>query len=279
MQTAIALGTFDGLHEGHRAVLDAILPYNSVAVSFRLPPRAVMSGKTELLMTPADKLAALKGYGIKQVELLDFEEMRGIEPLQFLNKLKKRYAPSLISCGYNYRFGKNAEGDTEVLRSFCRSNGIAFHCTDCVLDGGKPISSSAIRSLLRKGELERANRQIYGGFGFSAPVLHGDARGRTLGFPTVNQKYPDDLVALKFGVYTAKIVVDGQEYDGISNIGIRPTWRTDDIMSETYIKDFSGDLYDRTVTLKPQKFIRPERRFDSAEELRQTILRDIAHIE
>lgn len=279
MHTAIALGTFDGLHEGHRAVLKAVLPYDSVAVSFRLPPRSVMSGAAELLMTPADKSAALKDFGIKQVELLDFEKMRDIEPSEFLCKLTERYHPALISCGYNYRFGRNAEGDTDLLRSFCDSHGIAFHCTECVLDEGEPINSTSLRALLREGELERANRQIYGGFGFSAPVLHGDARGRTLGFPTINQKYPTHLVPLKFGVYTAKVIIDGEIYDGISNIGLRPTWRTDDIMSETYIKDFSGDLYDRAVILKPQKFIRPERRFNSVEELRNAILADVTLIE
>ena len=279
MQTAIALGTFDGLHTGHRAVLDAILPYHSVAVSFRLPPKAVMSAKSELLMTPADKLKVLKEYGVKTVDLLDFEKTKDVEALDFLKQLKKRYSPSLISCGYNYRFGKNAEGNTTLLSNFCHDNNIEFHCADCVYDGDMPINSTSLRTLIKEGEIERANKQIYNGFGFSAPVLHGDARGRTIGFPTVNQKYPSDLVPLKFGVYTSKVIIDGEIYDGISNIGVRPTWQTDDIMSETFIKDFSGDLYDRVITLKPQSFIRPERIFGSLEELRQTIIEDISHIE
>lgn len=279
MPTALALGTFDGLHMGHRAVLDAVLPFDSVVVSFRLPPRSVMTASSNLIMTPADKVSALTDYGIKRVELLDFENARNTEAIQFLNELKSRYSPHLISCGYNYRFGKNAEGNTELLRSFCEENGIKFYCSECVFDGDTPINSTNLRALLREGEIEQANRQIYKGFGFSAPVLHGDARGRTIGFPTVNQKYPSDLVPLKFGVYTAKVIIDGESFDGISNIGIRPTWQTNDIMSETYIKDFSGDLYDRIVTIKPQRFIRPEQRFNSKDELLKAIRNDIKHIE
>lgn len=279
MQTAIALGTFDGLHKGHQDVLNAVLPYSSVVVSFRYPPRSVMLGNSDLLMTPADKIAALKNYGIERVELYDFEEMRETSALKFLEDLKTKYQPCLISCGYNYRFGKNAEGDSEMLRSFCQTNGIEFHCSECVLDNGKPINSTMLRNLIRNGEVEKANRQIYGGFSFTATVIHGDARGRTLGFPTINQKYPSDLVAPKFGVYAVKVLVDNEIFDGISNIGIRPTWKTDDIMSETYIKDFSGDLYDRMVTIKPFKFIREERKFNSFEELKSAIISDIAELE
>lgn len=279
MQTAIALGTFDGLHKGHQAVLNAVLPYSSVAVSFRRPPRSVMSGISELLMTPADKINALKNYGVKNVELYDFEDIRETTALQFLEELKAKYQPSLISCGYNYRFGKNAEGNSEMLRLFCQKNGIEFHCSECVLDNGKPINSTTLRELIRNGEMEKANRQIYGGFRFSAPVIHGDARGRTLGFPTINQKYPSDLVSPKFGVYAVKILIDNESFNGISNIGIRPTWQTNDIMSETYIKNFSGDLYDRVLTIKPLKFIREERKFHSLEELKTTILSDIAKID
>ena len=276
MKTALALGTFDGLHDGHRAVLEAVLPYNSIAVSFRLPPKAVLSGAPKLLMTPADKLRSLKKLGIKNVELLDFEEVRSLEATEFLDMLVHRFSPKLISCGYNYRFGKNAAGDTRLLKEYCKEKGIDFVCHDCVCSAdGTPISSTALRTMLKNGELQKANSHIYGGFSFSAPVLHGDERGRTIGFPTINQKYPDVLVPIKFGVYAVKVIIEDEEYNGIANIGVRPTWKTEHIMSETYIENFSGDLYERLVTVKPLAFLRGETVFSSVDELKSTIINDI----
>ena len=275
MQTAIALGTFDGLHAGHRAVLSATLPYHSVAVSFAIPPKAVMTGNPQLLMTPTDKVSALKSFGMNEVKLLDFNEIRELSPQQFLDMLCAEFSPSLIACGYNYRFGKNASGDTEFLRRYCKEHSIKFHCAHCVCEGDTPINSTLLRSMIHNGNIELANAQIYGGFGFTSSVLHGDARGRTLGFPTVNQAYPDLLVPVKFGVYAVNVIIDDNCYTGIANIGIRPTWQTENIMSETYIKDFSGDLYGKNITIKPKRFLRPEKRFNSVNELIDAIKNDI----
>jgi riboflavin kinase/FMN adenylyltransferase len=115
-------------------------------------------------------------------------------------------------------------------------------------------------------------------FFFEAEVLQGDKRGRTIGFPTINQKYPEDLVKVKFGVYKTKVIADGKAYDGITNIGLRPTFESEYIISETFIKDFSGDLYGKTVKIVLEEFIRPEVKFGSLEELKQQIEKDINYI-
>ena len=279
MKTAIALGTFDGLHKGHLAVLEKTLPFSSVAVTFRIPPKAVVSGHAELLMSTKDRLEALKKIGVKQIELLDFEKVCDLSPKEFLDFLYNKFSPALISCGYNYKFGKSAAGDTEFLRKYCEEKQIEFCCNECICEGNDPINSTLLRSRLRNGETELANTQIYGGFGFSAPVIHGDCRGRKIGFPTINQKYPENLVKVKFGVYVSKVFIGEKCYDSITNIGIRPTWRTDDIMSETHIKNFSGDLYEKTVTVKLIRYIRPERQFSSLEELQNTLNNDILQLD
>ena len=275
MKRAIALGTFDGLHKGHRAVLS--LPEDSIkiAVVFPLPPKAVLSGEPCAIMTARDKFEALKKIGIDEIFPLDFDKVKDMPPEFFLEFLKEKFSPDLISCGFNYHFGKNAEGNTELLCDFCRCNGIELNCHGAVYDGGEPVSSTRIRQYLKNGEIEKANGLLTFPFSFTAEVISGDRRGRTIGFPTVNQKYPRVLIPLKFGVYKSKILIDGKEYEGITNIGIRPTYKTDYIISETYIIGFSGDLFGKEITAVPTHFVRGEVKFSSVEELKKQIEADI----
>lgn len=275
MKTAIALGTFDGVHKGHRAVLDLPREMRKIAVIFPLPPKAVLSGKPKAIMTKTDKYRVLKEIGIDEVFTLDFNKVRDMSPQDFLRFLNVKFSPSLISCGFNYRFGKNAAGNTDDLSDFCALNGIEFKCCRPVSVDGEAVSSTEIRRFLSGGDIQRANRLLYEPFSFTAEVIAGDRRGRTLGFPTINQKYPKELIPIKFGVYKTKIRFDNAEYDGITNIGIRPTWQTDYIISETFIENFSGDLYGKSVTVVPVRFIRGEVKFTTAEELVRQIKSDL----
>ncbi|MEE1239377.1 MAG: riboflavin biosynthesis protein RibF [Acutalibacteraceae bacterium] len=275
MKKAIALGTFDGLHKGHMAVLSLPEEMRKTAVVFPLPPKAILSGEPCSIMTAEDKCTALKKIGIDEIFLLDFNEIKDMPPEDFLRFLKEKFSPDLISCGFNYRFGKKAAGNTELLREFCRENGIKFNCCGAVNEGEEPISSTKIREYLKNGEIENANKLIAFPFSFTEEVVSGDRRGRMIGFPTVNQRYPSELIPIKFGVYKSKIIVDGVEYDGITNIGVRPTWQTDYIISETYIIGFSGDLYGKEITTVPTRFVRKEVKFSSVEELKKQIERDI----
>lgn len=275
MKKAVVLGTFDGLHIGHRSVLGAAAGYENTALTFEIPPKSVMSGETELLMTPKRRFEGLKSLGVQNVVALNFEDVKNTLPIDFLNMIKNVYAPNLIACGFNYRFGKGAAGDTALLNSFCNNNNIRFICCEPVKVLGEPISSSRIRELIKNGDMASATAEIYGGFCFSAPVINGDHRGRTLGYPTINQKYPQNLVLPKFGVYAVKVVLDGAVYNGIANIGVRPTYKTKEVYSETYIKNFSGNLYGKTVTIVPTRFIREEREFSSVEELKNAIEQDL----
>ncbi|MBO7520540.1 MAG: hypothetical protein J6T73_07165 [Clostridia bacterium] len=277
MKTAVVLGTFDGLHKGHRAVIEAAGGFYTVAVTFGIPPKAVLSGELKLLMTMEDKAAGLKALGVNEIYSLDFSKVCNISPGDFLLHITEKFSPSLIVCGFNYRFGKDAAGDTGTLSSFCKRHGIDLKIAESV-GGDKPVSSSALRALIAKGDTAAANEQIYGGFGFSSPVLHGDCRGRVLGFPTVNQEFPAELTVPKFGVYASKVIIDGREYESITNLGVRPTYKTDFTGCETFIKDFTGDIYGKTVTLKLLRFVRPERKFSSRRELENTVKADIKSV-
>ena len=275
MKTAIALGTFDGVHIAHRVVLSVPNEYKKTAVTFEMPPKMFFKGKRELLMSFEDKAQILKDLGFDQIVNLEFEKVKNTEPLHFLEFLCETYNPSLISCGFNYRFGKNGEGDTALLKEFCNQKGIECRICEAVTQDAETVSSTLIRNLLKQGEIEKANVLLQGEFSFSAKVIKGDKRGRTIGFPTINQKYPEDLVKIKFGVYKTKVLIDGKLYDGITNIGVRPTYLSDYVISETYIKNFSGDLYGKNVRIIPKKFLREEIKFASLEELKKQIEKDL----
>ena len=276
-KTAVALGTFDGVHLGHRAVIEKVVnsPYKKVAVTFLLPPKSVLDKSTGVITSAHGKKELLKNCGIEQVEFLDFNACRDMAPLEFLNDLKKKYNCALISCGFNYRFGKDGAGDTALLADFCQKNGIELFVAEPVCENGTVVSSSLIREELKNGRVEAVERLCGYNFGFSAEIIHGDARWRTIGFPTVNKMYPSELIKVKFGVYKSRITVGGQEYNGITNIGVRPTFKTDYVSAETHIIGFSGDVYGQLADLRLVKFIREEKKFHSLDELKQAINNDL----
>ncbi len=275
MKNALCLGTFDGVHKGHKAVLDIPEGYRKIAVTFKEPPKNVITGVKELILTETDKYRVLKVCGVDELVSLDFNEVKDISALAFLNMLKEKYNPALICCGFNYRFGRSGLGDTDLLSKFCLENGILFSCTEPVREGDTLISSTYVRELLKKGEPELANKVLCEPFSFEAEVIDGNHLGRTIGFPTVNQKYPEELVKLRFGVYKTKILYKNAEYYGITNIGTKPTVGSDCVLSETYIKDFSGDLYGEILRIIPIKFLRDEVKFSSLEELKKQIIKDL----
>ncbi len=275
MKTAIVLGTFDGLHAGHRAVIEKAAGFFSIAVTFDIPPKSIITGEPQLLILPQDRTNRLKQLGINEVEMQNFKEVQNIGAKQYLEQIKQKYAPDRVICGFNYRFGKAAQGDTKLLQDFCKSNNIEFVCVSPVKKDGKVLSATNIRNLIREGNMAEAAPQIYGGFTFTAPVLHGDTRGRKLGFPTANQEYPIDLVRLKFGVYISRVTINGRQYKSITNIGVRPTYKTQVVGAETFIKDFSGNIYDKQITTELLYFVREEKKFSSIDELKNAILNDV----
>ncbi len=275
MKTAIALGTFDGLHIAHRKVLELPSKYKKTAVTFKIPPKMYFSKTTELLLPFSDKCRLLEGLGFEEIDALEFEEVMNTEPTEFLELIYKKYNPSYISCGFNYRFGKGGAGDTALLKAFCDRKGICLNVCESITQNGEVVSSSTIRNMLKEGRTEEANSLLFEPFSFTAQVEKGDKRGRTIGFPTINQRYPTDLVKVKFGVYKTRVFFDGKGFDGITNIGIRPTFEKDYVTSETYIKDFSGDLYGKNVKIELIKFLREEKKFESLQELKKQIEEDI----
>ena len=179
-------------------------------------------------------------------------------------------------CGYDFRFGKNGEGDGEKLSAFAAERGLAsVMIPEQVMDGEK-ISSSRIRCLLEQGAVEKANRLLGHPHVLTGTVVAGRHLGHTIGVPTANLRLPEELLTPAFGVYACQALVDGKYYAAVTNIGTRPTVEGHGITVEPWILDFSGDLYGREITLYFHKFLRPEQKFANLGELKEQIQKDAA---
>ena len=281
-KTAVALGFFDGLHLAHKSVLESAAAQKCNGLTpcvllFDDHPLHVLKGTdVPKLLQNEKRDAILREMGLAAVSC-SFARIKDMSPGAFAEQiLAGELNAGFVSCGYNYRFGKDGAGDAATLQKLCAEYGIAVSvCPELDVDG-EPVSSTAIRRFIESGEADKAADMLGRYFSFESPVIEGDKRGRLLGTPTVNQLLPEHLVTPRFGVYLSRVTFDGQTYTGVTNIGARPTFQAGDPRSETYILDFSGDLYGRTVETALVKYIRPVMAFDSADALKAQIAEDIA---
>lgn len=273
----IALGFFDGMHPGHRAVIEGLYGGNGrrAVLTFSKRPQSLISGEAgDCLTTAEDRLSLFEQAGVEMLYELDFEEMRVMEAGEFLCVLRDALCAKRICCGYNFRFGKDAAGDIPLLKRFCAENGIELFVAEKMTFGDEALSSSAIRSKLENGEIETANRMLGRPFGFSLTVIYGRHLGSALGFPTINQILPPELLRPKFGVYVSRVTVGERTFRGVTNIGFKPTVGSDYCLSETNIIGFEENLYGKKVRVELISFLRDEQKFRSLEELQETVFRD-----
>lgn len=275
-ELAAALGSFDGLHLGHRQVIGNTLSapgLRPAVITFQQNPSVSLQKKpVPLLTTNEQKLALLKEMGVEVVYLLSFEQIRDMEPEDFVETLYRICRVRALSCGFNFRFGKNGRGDAGLLKELCREKGISLSVTPPVSVAGETVSSTRIRACLEQGDVQQAGQLLGRPFGYDFEVTHGRQLGRTWGTPTINQPFPAGYVLPRFGVYASLVEVEGQKYYGVTNIGVKPTVGSDCALSETWIPEFSGDLYGKKVPVELLDFIRPERKFDSLDQLKNEIL-------
>lgn len=276
-KTVYALGFFDGVHVGHRELLKACrelaerLGCKAGAVTFDRHPASLMGGAPGLVNTVSERVRLLKAAGMDVTRVLTFDERLMHTPWQaFLEELLGLGAVGFV-CGDDYRFGSRGEGNAALLKQACRERGIP-----CVvvpekrLDGVR-VSSTHIRGLIERGEMEEAVRFLGHPHVLSGTVVEGKHLGRTLGIPTANLSLPEGVVCPRFGVYACRAVVDGAEYLAVTNVGVRPTVCGEGVTVEPWLLDYSGDLYGRELVLRFYAFLRPERRFATLEELQAEI--------
>ena len=274
----VALGTFDGLHRGHMSVLNAALSFNSltpVAVTFLEPPKRKTTDEfVPMLLSPEEKLHRLRKMGFEDIFVLDYDEVHDLSSISFLDMLFQKFNVKAVVCGFNYRFGKGGQGDALTLSDYCRQHNAESVIVPDFAVSGQTVSSSRIRKLIKNGDVSFANMLLGYSYSFTNEVIHGEERGRKMGFPTVNIPLDENLVLPKFGVYASSVVVGGKSYAAVTNIGIRPTFLLKKPLSETYIIDFDGDIYGETVTVELLKYIREEKCFDGLNSLKQAIEED-----
>lgn len=283
-RTAVALGNFDGMHVGHMAVLETAKSFESegllpVAVLFDEHSLKAITGKAPaMLMTVTERNRIINENGLR-IETLVFNEIRDLSPSDFVEKiLVGRLGAAAICCGYNYRFGKGASGTAQMMSEICGRLGLKCRVSGEVDVDRCAVSSTKIRGFIENGEIEKANKMLGRPFGFSSRVIDGDKRGRVLGFPTINQIIPEELAMPRFGVYQSVVTVNGEKFKGVTNVGKRPTVGTEKILSETHILDFDRDIYGENVDVRLIKFIRPEKKFSSFDELARQIKSDAKEV-
>lgn len=281
IKTAVTLGSFDGLHKGHIAVIacafemqkkHGLLP---LVLLFDRHPMLTISGKApDKILQPSlrDELIAHTGAGKR---IVPFREVRDMSCREFFEKiLIGKLNAGGVCCGWNYRFGRNNEGGVEELRALCDEFGVELKITPPVDFDGSPVSSTRIRQAVESGNIALANAMLGREFRYKLTVVDGQHRGRLIGAPTINQRFEDGFVRPKKGVYASVTVVDGREYPSVTNIGLRPSFENEDFRSETCILGFSGNLYGQEIEVRLLEYLRDEIKFNSIDELSARINAD-----
>ena len=279
--TAVALGFFDGLHQGHRNIISLAVKekengLTAVCLTFLQSPKSVLTHTdSNALMSDSDKLKTLEKLGIDHTIQLDFKKIMNMTAKDFFKEiLLDNLNAKKLFCGFNYRFGKNGEGDVQMLKTLCDSHGIELNVLPAKQNNGEVVSSTLIRSLIAEGDVKKANELLCSEFGFSSVVEHGKKLGRTLGTPTINQSLLKELTVPKFGVYVSRVTLEnGKSYCGVTNIGIKPTVGGNVPVCETWMPEYKGEeVYGQTTDIRLLEFIREEKKFADIEELKNAIL-------
>lgn len=283
-ERVVALGTFDGVHRGHRALL---LTAKQLADELNVPLRVCTFNRHPLeilrpdnppvmLSTIPEKASQLFSAGVDETELIPFDRsVADLEPEQFLERMHSMIMVRGIVAGWNYSFGKNGRGNADLLREDGEKHGYkVIIVPPTTLEDGTVISSSLVRRSLQDGDMQKVSELLGYTYSLTGTVAQGKHQGHKLGFPTANIEPWKRKALPKFGVYTGMLETDTEMLPAVVNIGIQPTIPSGKVTVEAHILTESPELYGQKVRLSLLKMLRPERRFDSVEELTRQIEQD-----
>lgn len=285
---AVSVGMFDGVHIGHQRLLSILknraieLNTKPVIITFDKHPRLVLKNQwgenaVKLLQTSEERFEKLESLGFEKIITIPFtEEFAKKTATEFLEIITNKYSIKYLLLGYDNNFGNKSHKEFEALVKKAKEKNVEIERTsDCEYFEDIKVSSTQIRKALEKGDINLAKQMLGGDYIFNGKVINGNKIGRKLGFPTANIEIDNHKLLPRFGVYTVRVDIDGVFYNGVLNIGIRPTIENSPIVLETFIIDYSENLYNRTIRIHFHDFIRPEKKFNNLDELREQISLDV----
>lgn len=283
-ERVVALGTFDGVHLGHRALLHTAAAYAGEhgiplrVCTFNRHPLELLCPEVAppLLTTIPEKAQQMARLGVQEMELLNFDHrMAEKEPEAFLEELRSAVKLRAVVAGWNYTFGKKGRGNAELLREDGQRHGYdVLIVQPTVTEDGTPISSSLVRHLLQAGEIETVEVLLGHSYTISGRVVQGKKMGKRIGFPTANVAPFPKKALPEYGVYTCLIETAKDVFPGIVNIGVQPTMPSGRVTVEAHALCGNPELYGLRVRLSLRKMLRTEKRFDTVDELKQQIIKD-----
>jgi riboflavin kinase/FMN adenylyltransferase len=281
----ITIGTFDGVHRGHRKIIDALVREaksvngDAIIISFHPHPRKIVNPNEhlQLINTLDEKIELLGKTGIDHLVIVPFTEaFASLSADEYIeNFLVEKFHPHTIIIGYDHHFGKNRKGNFMLLAERADQYGYRLLEIPKYLLNEVGVSSTKIRNALLQSDMDTANKLLGYSFFFEGQVIKGDQLGRKLGYPTANLQYTDsDKIHLGHGVYAAYTEVDGSNYKGMLSIGTRPTLVNSDERVEINIFDFNEDIYGKTIRVAVKKFLRSQEKYSSLDDLKKQLAMD-----
>lgn len=281
----LTIGTFDGVHKGHRALISSLVKgakaaqAESMVVTFDPHPRCVVDPQNcpPSLTTYTEKIDLLRQLEIDHIVVIDFTpEVANLTPANFMKRLTQGMPLRRVVVGHDFRFGRGRRGDADFLRRLGARKGFTLDVVEPLTRGGSVVSSSRIRRLVLLGQMRAAAQLLGSDFVFISHVEHGEQRGRKLGYPTANLRIPGDKLLPAMGVYAVRVqLADGRQHDGALSVGVRPTFGGQTVTVEVFILDFEGDLYGQILVVWFVQRLRAEKRFASVTGLTTQMARDV----
>ncbi|MDR3072239.1 MAG: bifunctional riboflavin kinase/FAD synthetase [Clostridiales Family XIII bacterium] len=285
--TAVALGNFDGIHLGHQALIACMTQYakregkKSAVFTFANHPRNFISGESVVrsIVSPKEKYEIIRSMGVDYMFNLPFDDsFTSMDPEVFIHKLLLRYfRADAVFCGFNFRFGKRAAGNTTLLKQFADQDHFFLEVIEPFKVDDVIVSSTEVRKAIQNGDFDLCRKYLGRPFTLSGKVIAGNKLGRKLGFATANMHLDPEMMQPAYGIYVTSAKLDGgKERPAITNVGVRPTIGDNQELAETHIFDFSEDLYGTSPEIVFYEKLRAEQKFENIEAMQKQIQSDIA---
>lgn len=279
----IVLGNFDGFHIGHQELIKNLINVSKTnnmkpsILLFKEHTRNVLDkNEFKYLTKLSDKIEICKRLGLENIFIIKFENIKDLTPTEFLDFLKNKLNVNGIVVGDDYKFGEFAKGDSSLMKEYCNNNKIFLKVISQIKTKNEIVKSTTIRKMIEDGKVKDANLLLGRPYRINGIVNHGFKRGRKLGFPTANTSIEKGYILPKEGVYLTKTIVDDNEkYNSLSFVGKNITFDGEELKIETYILDYSGDLYGKKISIDFMDFIRNNKKFNDSKDLVNQIKKDI----